>query len=343
MNQSDVLAATNDAKKFESPIKSGRAKIVWSRAFIVGGVHLLALLAFVPWLFSWTGVALVAVGYYAFGVLGINLCFHRLLSHRSFKCPRWFEYLLSTLGVCCLQGPPGRWIALHRIYHQYSDEEDDPHTPLVGFLWAHFEWALTEDLKRSWVLTYDKYAPDMIRDRYYLWLERGGTWLYVYAWHAVAFFATGFAVGWLEPGGSAMAGLQFGASLLVWGVLVRTVCVWHATWSVNSFTHLMGYRNYETSDSSRNSWFVSVVANGEGWHNNHHADQNAASAGHKWWEFDATFLFIRLFHSLGLAYDVVPVRIHSKRLCASPVILPTKDAQCSVEDKLAKKEMRRAA
>ena len=100
-------------------------------------------------------------------------------------------------------------------------------------------------------------------------------------------------------------GTQLAASWFVWGVLVRTVAVWHITWSVNSLTHLFGYRTYETGENSRNNWFVGLVSNGEGWHNNHHADQRAAAHGHFWWEFDVTWQTIRLLRFVGLAHDVV--------------------------------------
>ena len=98
----------------------------------------------------------------------------------------------------------------------------------------------------------------------------------MYAAHAVLFFVAGLLIGrW--TGGDWTAGLWFGASLLVWGVLVRTILVWHITWSVNSLTHLIGYRNYDTNENSRNSWLVALVTVGEGWHNNHHHDQASAS------------------------------------------------------------------
>ena len=87
-----------------------------------GGIavlHLLALLAFVPWLFSWTGVLLVPIGMYTFGTLGINIGLHRLLTHRSLACPRWLERVLSVLGVCCWQGTPISWVAVHRMHHQH--------------------------------------------------------------------------------------------------------------------------------------------------------------------------------------------------------------------------------
>jgi stearoyl-CoA desaturase (delta-9 desaturase) len=83
------------------------------------------------------------------------------------------------------------------------------------------------------------------------------------------------------------------------------VAVWHITWSVNSITHVWGYRNYETDENSRNNWFVALVSNGEGWHNNHHADQRSAAHGHRWWEFDVTYLTVLALEKLGLARDVV--------------------------------------
>jgi stearoyl-CoA desaturase (delta-9 desaturase) len=109
--------------------------------------------------------------------------------------------------------------------------------------------------------------------------------------------------------------VQFGLSLLVWGVFVRTVVVWHQTWAVNSIAHLWGYRNYATDEDSRNNVLVGIISNGEGWHNNHHADPRSAKHGHRWWELDTTYLTIRLLTILGLAKDVV---MPNPRLVARP-------------------------
>jgi stearoyl-CoA desaturase (delta-9 desaturase) len=106
--------------------------------------------------------------------------------------------------------------------------------------------------------------------------------------------------------------VQFGASFVVWGVFLRTATVWHVTWSVNSLSHIWGYQNYETGDHSRNNWLVSVVAVGEGWHNNHHADPRSASHGHRWWEWDATYWVIRILKFGGLAWNVVLPRATTK-------------------------------
>ena len=250
-----------------------------------------------------------------FGTLGINAGYHRLLTHRSFECPTWVEHTLALLGACSMQFAPARWVALHRVHHKYSDEEQDPHTPLAGFLWAHFEWIVT-----NWPVSYDKYAPDMMRDRLYVALQNNVLYLCLYIAHALGFFACGFAAGWLVPSGSVLGGLQLAASFVVWGVFVRTVWVWHGTWAINSLSHLSGYRNYNTADQSRNNWLVALLNTGEGWHNNHHADPNCAAAGHRWWELDVTYWAICLMGLLGLASDIVPVRGHAGRVygAASP-------------------------
>lgn len=287
---------------------SGGARINWVTVTLVGGVHLFALLALLPWFFSWSGVALALLGCYVFGTLGINLGYHRLLTHRSFKCPMWLERTLALLGVCCLERSPGSWVATHREHHQHSDLETDPHTPLKTLFWGHMGWVFVDDPQHMSTQVYDRYARDLFRDPFYMRLEKGFYWAQIYAMHAMLFLAAGFAVGLLAPGGSLQEGVRMGLSYLVWGVFVRTVLVWHITWSVNSFAHVWGYRNYETRENSRNNWLVALVSNGEGWHNNHHADQKAAAHGHKWWEFDVTYLTINVLQCCGLAWDVAPVR-----------------------------------
>lgn len=273
-------------------------------------IHLLALLAFVPWLFSWTGLVLAIAGHFFFGMLGMTLCYHRLLTHRGFTCPKWLEHFFATLGVCCLQDTPARWVAVHRKHHQFSDKEPDPHSPLVDLFWGHVGWLFLRNRDLSTAKFYEHFARDLLRDRYYLWLEKRLMAWWIYLGHAVLFFLVGLAIGWATTG-SYLAGVQFGASLLVWGVFVRTVLVWHVTWAVNSFTHIWGYRTYDTSDNSRNNWLVGLLAHGEGWHNNHHHDQVSARHGHRWWEFDMTWSVIRLLEIVGLAKDVArPRRRH---------------------------------
>lgn len=290
------------AERVESPPRRG--DIVWFYANTVIGLHLLALVACIPWTFSWSGVILMFAGIYFFGGLGINLCYHRLLAHRSFTCPMWFEKFLVLIALCCMQDAPARWVAAHRIHHNHSDEEPDPHSPLVSFLWSHVGWLLVDTHGLNRISNYERYVRDLLRQPFYMTLERRFVPVWVYIGHAVLFYLAGFVWGWARDG-YVMAGVQLGTSWLVWGVIVRTVVVWHITWTVNSLSHMFGYRSYETGEESRNNWLVAIITSGEGWHNNHHADPASASNQRKWWEIDLIYWTILAFEKVGLARDVV--------------------------------------
>ncbi len=290
-------------RRLQRPAGAG-PKIAWRYAGPIAVMHLLALLAFVPWLFSWTGAVLFLVGVYVLGGLGINIGYHRLLAHRSFHCPRWLERFFVVIAVCCMEDAPALWVAAHRLHHKDSDERPDPHSPLVNFFWGHIGWMLFPNSEVRGLNACDRYARDILRDPFYMWLQRGVNVMVVYFVHALLVFLVALGAGiWMT--GSTMGGLQFGLSLLVWGVILRTVVVWHITWSVNSLTHMWGYRSYDTGEESRNNWFVALVANGEGWHNNHHAEPASASNWHRWWEFDAMWIVIRGLERVGLAWNVI--------------------------------------
>lgn len=266
------------------------------------GVHLLALLVFVPWFFSWTGVVLLVAGIYLFGMIGINLGYHRLLAHRSFSCPRWLEHALAVLGACTAQGGPAWWVAIHRMHHRFADKDLDPHAPAGNFLWGHIAWITfqTEDTLRGHAT--ERYARDLLRDPFYVWLEKNWQFVALVPW--IVLPAAGL-IGGLLAGMNAQAAVQLVLSVFVWGVAARTVYVWHVSAFVNSASHLWGYRSYETDDDSRNNLFVGYFAHGEGWHNNHHADPQAAMHGRRKWEFDPVYWAIRLLARLGLAKDIV--------------------------------------
>lgn len=289
------------------PASVDHSRINWSYILIVLAFHLLLPLAFFSYFFSWTGVILVPLGNYIFCSLGIGAGYHRLLTHRSFKCSKGLEHALALLGVCCLQESPARWVMTHRIHHQHSDEQPDPHSPAVHWFWGHVGWLFVENRELSQASTYDRYARDVLRDPFYMRLERGG-WLWVYAAHAVLFYVAGFVIGWLSTGQVA-DGVQFGLSLLLWAVVIRTIFTWHVTWAVNSAAHLWGYRNYNTGENSRNNWLVALATNGDGWHNNHHADPTSAAHGHRWWELDVTYMTICLLQWIGLVHEITPIRV----------------------------------
>jgi fatty-acid desaturase len=301
VGRADAGFVTFQAESLSCPIGAIRKQINWRYAFAVGSYHLLALLALDSRFFSWTGVALAVTGVYLFGAAGINLCYHRLLSHRSFSCPLWLEHSFAIIAVCCVEDTPARWVATHRLHHHRADERADPHSPLVNLFWSYVGWLFIEnsDLRRP--VAYDRYARDIIRDRFYRWIERAVVWITLA--QSLVYFAAGFLIE-LSLGGTLQQALQFAASVWLWGVIIRTVLVWHVTWCGNSFPHLFGYRNYETNDNSRNNAWVAIITSGEGWHNNHHAEPGCASNQRHWWEIDLTYLLLRLLVLLGLAWDV---------------------------------------
>jgi stearoyl-CoA desaturase (delta-9 desaturase) len=291
----------------------------WNYVLPIATVHVLACLAFVPALFSWSGLALALICTHLFGMLGINICYHRLLTHRSLAVPLWLEHWLATIAVCSLEDTPVRWVATHRLHHVHSDEPADPHSPNDGIGWAHAGWLFRTAPDRRTLAFFDRYARDILTDRYYRRLEkRPASVLWIYLAHLLVFGAAGWLVGFGLTGRTAAAA-QLAASWVVWGGLVRTVLVWHQTWSVNSLSHLFGYRNYETGENSRNNWLVALLAAGEGWHNNHHHDPVSASVQHRWWEFDITYYAICLLARLGLARDIVlPRHVRQARPAAGP-------------------------
>ena len=297
----DVTATTqsHSALAQREPVR-----LDWVNIVGISFYHLVALLAFMPWFFSWTGVIVWFITNYLFCTIGINVFYHRFLTHKGFQCPKWLEYTMAVLAVCSFQETPARWVAIHRRHHEHADDEPDPHTPVRSFLWAHVGWLLVKqpDLSRNGVFA--RYAKDVLRDPFYRRLENGLYYFGIIYLQWVLFFAIPFGIS-LLGGSSAGEAAQLGLSVLVWGVFVRTVLNLHNTWAVNSVTHMWGYRNYETDEHSRNNFVVGYTAMGEGWHNNHHADPRSARHGHRWWEIDITYLTIRLFGVLGLADKIV--------------------------------------
>ena len=162
------VLVTDRAKALSLPIGVSNRQINWRYVGAVGSCHLLAFLAFSPWFFSWTGLALAWCGTFLFGGLGINLCYHRLLSHRSFSCPLWLEHTLVCFAVCCFEDAPARWVAIHRMHHHRADERPDPHSSLVSLFWSYMGWLFIENTDLNRLTAYDRYARHPSRP--ILWL-----------------------------------------------------------------------------------------------------------------------------------------------------------------------------
>ena len=253
----------------------------WPVIGFIGAVHLLALLAFLPMMFSWSAVGVALFLHWLTAGVGLTLGYHRLITHRSFQVPKWLEYVLLFCGTLAGQSP-FEWVAKHRMHHRYSDTAEDPHDINNGFWWTHVGWILH---KLPCDRLMDHYTKDIIHDPVYRFLDR--TMLLWQALLAILLFLIG--------------GLPF----LVWGVFVRLVAVYHSTWFVNSATHRFGRQSYDTGDRSTNCWWVALISYGEGWHNNHHAFPRSARHGLRWWEVDVTWWMVHGLRTLGLAKKVI--------------------------------------
>ena len=277
-------------------------KLQWSTIFIIGLIHLLALMAFDLDYFSVSGLVVGIVMYYVAGMVGVTISYHRLLTHRSFQTYKPVEYFFTFCACQALQSGPIEWVAMHRIHHKESDEEPDPHSPLVSFLWAHAGWLFVNLPDAHTYDEYSRFAKDLHRDPWQRFFDK--FFFVIYLLTAVAIYFAGEWYGGL------------GMSWLVWGVFVRTVVLWHNTWAVNSVTHTFGYRNYNTDEESTNNWLVALLSFGEGWHNNHHADQRSAAHGQRWFEVDITYRLIKMMELVGLVWGVrePSQRVVAKRL-----------------------------
>ncbi len=251
----------------------------WIRDVPFFGMHLscLALFFVSP---DWLSLLLCGLLYFV-RMFGITAGYHRYFSHRSYKTSRLFQFLMACLGCSSMQKGPLWWAARHREHHRHTDTPEDPHSPVLrSFWWSHIGWILQGD--------YDTTNWSAVRDwsRYpeLRWLNH---------------------LQWLP--GILLAGLCWlidGWSGLVWGFLLSTILLFHATFAVNSVCHLWGSRRYATADASRNNWCVALLTLGEGWHNNHHHYQSSAKQGFFWWEIDVSYYLIRVLGFMGIVWGI---------------------------------------
>ncbi len=246
-----------------------------------------------PFFFSWTGLVVALALHWLTGGIGVCLGYHRLLTHDSFKAPRWVRYTLAAIGGLSGEGSALHWVANHRKHHAHSDDLGDPHSPGDGAWWSHITWTMAKRTPEDIEQLHSRWIPDIKNDRGLQRLHE--LFLPIHVSLALILAGAGYAIG----------GWFMAASLVIWGMFVRLALVLHSTWFVNSASHMWGYRNYDTTDDSRNNWWVAIITYGEGWHNNHHAYPRMARHGHKWWEIDMTYMAIRVLQFLGLAGDVV--------------------------------------
>ena len=263
--------------------------INWSKSIFLSVFHVGALAALFFW--SWPAVISAVLLYWVAGSLGVGMGYHRLLTHRGYKVPKVVEYFLVTCASLSLQGGPIEWTTTHRMHHAHTDRQGDPHTPREGRWWSHVGWIVAGTAQKHERVVMERYAPDLLKDRYYVWLSR---------YYCVPLILLALVL--LALGGWRVA---------IWSVFLRVTLGLQATWLVNSATHIWGRRRFETGEDSRNSWWVALLTFGEGWHNNHHAHPTSARHGLRWYEIDFNWWGIRVLQLLGLARAIKRVRFNA--------------------------------
>jgi fatty-acid desaturase len=266
------------------PLDHGRR---WGTIGFMIAIHVLAVVALLPSFWSWQAVTSLLVLYWVTACLGVTIGYHRLLSHRSFQVPHWLERFFATCGALSCQHGPIDWVGLHRHHHKFSDTDADHHNSHRGFWWSHMGW-MFEPIPAMQAVP--RLSGDLASDPYYRWLNNN--FLLLQLPLAGLLFWIGTVTG---------AG---GWALVLWGIPLRLVLVYHVTWLVNSATHCWGQVVYESGDASRNNKWVAALTFGEGWHNNHHAFPHSARHGLQPGQIDLTWEHIRLMRALGLASKV---------------------------------------
>jgi stearoyl-CoA desaturase (delta-9 desaturase) len=275
----------------EAIIKDQVRHINWDTAVFMALFHLGAIAALFMW--NWKALVVTILLWWISASFGVGMGFHRLLTHRAYKVPKPLEYFITLCATLALESGAINWVVTHRIHHAHTDAPGDPHTPRDGGWWAHMGWILRGTAQRYEPEVLARYAPDLVKDRFHVWLNK---------WYWLPLVVLGAAL------------LAFGGwAYLMWAVFFRVTFNLHATWLVNSATHMWGSRRFATGDDSKNNWWVALLTFGEGWHNNHHAHPTAARHGLAWYEIDLNWWGIRTLQFLGLAKAIKLVSLANLR------------------------------
>lgn len=283
---------TNTAERTVEPIGFPSRKFNWSSTLVFTLFHIGAIAAL--FMFSWPVFWATVFIYWVTIDLGISLGYHRLHTHRSYRTHLWMEYAFAVFGALTLEGGPIFWVATHRLHHQKSDQPGDPHSPHDGAWWSHVLWIVFGDVHHNNTKMLSKYAPDLAKHKFYVILNR-------YHWVPMIVLAVILY---------AIAGWP----MVFWGIFLRVTFGLHATWAVNSLSHMWGRRRFNTHDDSRNNWLVAMFTFGEGWHNNHHAHPTSARHGLAWYEIDLSWILLNVMKFLGLAWGIKAAKIETPLL-----------------------------
>ena len=262
-------------------------------ASAVIGVPLFGFLYGYTWL-DWTlfGLLYVVTG------LGITVGYHRLISHRSFNCPDWVKFCFLIAGGWALQNSALKWGADHIRHHAACDQDADPYNAKLGFWHSHCGWLFADQRYSD-----ERYATRLRQDPLIMWQHR------YYVPIVLAGLALPFVVGFLY------GGWLSGLGCFMLAGLGRTFAVLNSTFCINSVCNIWGEQPYGQKDSSRDSWVVSLLTFGEGYHNYHHTYPTDYRNGPRWYNFDPSKWLIYTLSLIGLASSLRTANAAESKAC----------------------------
>ena len=286
----------SDFRREEAPNpESLPDQVNWERTLPFIFLHLGCLAVFLVG-FSWTS-AVTAILLYLLRMFAITGFYHRYFSHRSFKTSRVVQFFFALLGNSSMQRGPLWWAATHRHHHKHSDEKIDAHSPVHhGFAWSHIGWLTS---MKNFPTNY-QVIPDLKKYPELVFLNRFDQIVpFIYGLIMISLGAI------LEIFAPSLNVTMW--QFFVWTFFISTTVLLHGTLFINSLAHVWGNRRYETKDDSRNSFLLSIITLGEGWHNNHHRYPHSARQGFRAVEIDFTYYGLKALAWLGLIWDLKPV------------------------------------
>lgn len=236
-------------------------KINWLFVFqIICATAMIPMFMHATWNdWAWTAVT------YSFMAMGATVIYHRLLTHKSFIAPKWFEYFGTVCGTLGGYGSSIVWTAIHRSHHRHVDTEKDPHSPY------HRGWFAVQFL-----IMFNKpsvrLVPDLLRSNFHLFMHN---WYYgIHIVYALLLYS-------IDP------------FAVIYAHLVPSFLIFHAGGLINNWGHTWGWQDHTGKDTSRNNPILGYLVFGEGWHNNHHANPAAWNFSERWWQLDLGALIIK--------------------------------------------------
>ncbi len=277
----------------ETDVADSTDKPNWLRVIPLLLLHIACIA--VIWV-GWSPIAvLVAILFYAIRMVGITAFYHRYFAHKAFKTGRITQFIFALIGSAATQRGPLWWASHHRHHHYHSDTEQDVHSPKTGAFWSHIGWFLSDKHFKTRL----DLIPDFARFKELVFLDRFDMVVPIIC--ILLMYLLGSILNfWFPYLGT--SGLQ----MVIWGFVISTVVLLHATLCISSLAHRIGTRRFKTdeNDTSRNNLFMALITFGEGWHNNHHRFPNSARLGLRWWELDLSYYLIKSMEKIGLVWSV---------------------------------------